>query len=149
MRSMGDDDTNGSSYDAAGVREARVGGRPALSEAAGCVWAKSRRSDDGWLPLWRHLDDAAAVAGRLWDEWLPGSVRNRITGCLPGGDAAGRSLLVWLAGVHDIGKATPAFAMQVPELADRMRRRGLDMPPGDPECKRVPHGTAGQLMLRA
>jgi hypothetical protein len=77
-----------------------VGGRLPLSEAAGCVWAKSRRSDDGWLPLWRHLDDAAAVAGRLWDEWLPGSVRDRISGCLPRGDAAGRSLLVWLAGVH-------------------------------------------------
>jgi CRISPR-associated endonuclease/helicase Cas3 len=126
-----------------------LGGRLALSEAAGCVWAKSRRSDDGWLPLWRHLDDAAAVAGRLWDEWLPGSVRDRIGGCLPGGDAAGRSLLVWLAGVHDIGKATPAFAMQVRGLAERMRQRGLDMPPGDPERRRVPHATAGQLVLGA
>jgi CRISPR-associated endonuclease Cas3-HD len=126
-----------------------VGGRLALSEAAGCVWAKSRSSDDGWLPLWRHQDDSAAVAGRLWDEWLPGSVRDRISGCLPGDDAAGRSLLVWLAGVHDIGKATPAFAMQVRTLAERMRQRGLDVPPGDPERRRVPHATAGQLVLRA
>ena len=30
-----------------------------------------------------------------------------------------------------------------------MRQRGLDMPPGDPERRRVPHATAGQLVLRA
>jgi CRISPR-associated helicase Cas3/CRISPR-associated endonuclease Cas3-HD len=89
------------------------------------------------------------MAGRLWDAWLPGAVRRQIGRCLPGGDGDGRSLVVWLAGVHDIGKATPAFAMQVQALADRMRQRGLDMPPVDPERRAVPHATAGQLLLRA
>ncbi|MFF4147360.1 HD domain-containing protein, partial [Streptomyces sp. NPDC001698] len=51
---------------------ARLNG-PALS-----VWAKHERDSDGWLPLWRHMEDSAAVAGRLWDEWLPLSVRRLI-----------------------------------------------------------------------
>jgi CRISPR-associated endonuclease/helicase Cas3 len=120
-----------------------------VSAVAGCVWAKFRPGDEGWLPLWRHLDDSAAVAGRLWDAWLPGAVRRQIGQCLPGGEPVGRSLVVWLAGVHDIGKATPAFAMQVQGLADRMRRRGLEMPYGDPGRRAVPHAIAGQLLLRA
>ncbi|MFF4148228.1 HD domain-containing protein, partial [Streptomyces sp. NPDC001698] len=51
---------------------ARLNG-PALS-----AWAKHERDSDGWLPLWRHMEDSAAVAGRLWDEWLPLSVRRLI-----------------------------------------------------------------------
>ncbi|WP_449334190.1 HD domain-containing protein [Streptomyces lateritius] len=35
------------------------------------------------------------------------SVRRLIGAALPGGEADGRRLAVWLAGVHDIGKATP------------------------------------------
>ena len=62
------------------------------------------------LPLWRHMEDSAGVAGLLWDFWLPANVRALITGELPGGEGDGRRLAVWLAGVHDIGKATPAFA---------------------------------------
>ncbi|MFJ2565703.1 HD domain-containing protein, partial [Streptomyces sp. NPDC087568] len=107
-----------------GEGEAPVGlharlGRPALS-----VWAKHERDSDGWLPLWRHMEDSAAVAGRLWDGWLPLSVRRLIAGALPGGEADARRLVVWLAGVHDIGKATPAFACQVEQLAQGMRGHG-------------------------
>jgi CRISPR-associated endonuclease/helicase Cas3 len=105
-----------------------------LSDAARSVWGKTDRtgvSVVGWLPLWRHLADAADVAGRLWDHWLSPAVRRRIADELPGGDAGGRTLAVWLAGVHDVGKATPAFAVQASfrgqtaALVQRMRDRGL------------------------
>lgn len=99
-----------------------------LSEPAASVWAKSSKLVDGWLPLWRHLDDSAAVAGELWDRWLPEATRRLIANALPAGDADGRQLAVWLAGIHDIGKATPAFAVQVRSLANRMREQGLEMP---------------------
>ncbi|MGW5235999.1 CRISPR-associated helicase Cas3', partial [Streptomyces nodosus] len=120
-------------------------GRPALS-----VWAKHERDSDGWLPLWRHMEDSAAVAGRLWDEWLPLSVRRLIAGALPGGEADARRLVVWLAGVHDIGKATPAFACQVEQLAQVMRGRGLDMRSRQAmgaDRRLAPHGLAGQVLL--
>ncbi|KOV72256.1 CRISPR-associated protein Cas3 [Streptomyces sp. AS58] len=124
-----------------------------LSAAACSVWAKSdqdvARGGGGWLPLWRHLADCGAVAGLLWDCWLPEVVRRRIGEVLPvQGD--GRLLAVWLAGVHDIGKATPAFACQVDPLAERMRGAGLEMPSRAGMLDRVkaPHGLAGQVLLR-
>ncbi|MGJ3558477.1 HD domain-containing protein [Streptomyces sp. INA 01156] len=43
---------------------------------------------------------------------------------LPQGESDARALAVWLAGVHDIGKATPAFACQVDQLADAMCDQG-------------------------
>ena len=122
-----------------------------LSRAARSVWAKHDRSTDGWLPLWRHMADSAAVAGRLWDHWLPDQVRHHIADALPGGSDSARTLAVFLACTHDIGKATPAFACQVEDLADRMRRCGLDVPLEKQirqDRKLAPHGLAGQLLIQ-
>ncbi|MGX1487746.1 hypothetical protein RKD41_000005 [Streptomyces tendae] len=93
------------------------------------MWAKHDRDSDGWLPLWRHMEDSAAVAGLLWDQWLPSGVRRLVAEALPQGELDARALAVWLAGVHDIGKATPAFACQVDQLADTMRDQGLGLWP--------------------
>jgi CRISPR-associated endonuclease/helicase Cas3 len=96
------------------------------------------------------MEDSGAVAGLLWDQWLPSSVRGLIAEALPAGETDGRRLVVWLAGVHDIGKATPAFACQVDQLADVMRGAGLDMPSSrvlGPERRLAPHGLAGQVLL--
>lgn len=114
------------------------------------VWAKHDRDSDGWLPLWRHMEDSASVAKRLWDEWLPLSVRRLIAGELPDGADDARRLAVWLAGVHDIGKATPAFACQVESLAEAMRTAGLEMRSQramGADRKLAPHGLAGQMLL--
>ncbi|MFE5515317.1 CRISPR-associated helicase Cas3' [Streptomyces sp. NPDC056529] len=114
------------------------------------LWGKHDRDSEGWLPLWQHMEDSAAVAGLLWDRWLPWSVRRLIGRVLPGGEADGRLLAVWLAAVHDIGKATPAFACQVEGLADRMRAGGLEMRSREamgPDRVLAPHGLAGQVLL--
>ncbi|WP_455907756.1 CRISPR-associated helicase Cas3' [Streptomyces mirabilis] len=114
------------------------------------VWAKHDRDTDGWLPLWRHMEDSAAVAALLWDRWLPVGVRGLVGEALPGGEGDARALAVWLAGVHDIGKATPAFACQVESLADAMRDRGLAMVSREAmgaERRLAPHGLAGQVLL--
>ena len=39
-----------------------------------------------------------------------------------------RAAVTLLAGLHDLGKATPAFAVQDGVLAGLMARHGLDMP---------------------
>ncbi|MEL5959398.1 type I-E CRISPR-associated protein Cse1/CasA [Streptomyces sp. CLV115] len=97
------------------------------------------------------MADSAAVAGRLWDAWVPESVKALVAEALPGGAADARRLAVYLACVHDIGKATPAFACQVEGLAHRMRRAGLDMPDqkqfGE-DRRMAPHGLAGQLIIQ-
>ncbi|WP_342777594.1 CRISPR-associated endonuclease Cas3'' [Haloactinospora alba] len=122
-----------------------------LSDAARQVWAKHNQDDKAWLPLRRHMADSAAVAGRLWDTWLPSQVRELISTALPGGAADARKLAVWISAVHDCGKATPAFACQVDGLADKMRREGLTMPTGrqlGEDRKLAPHGLAGHVLLR-
>ncbi|MFI6288347.1 CRISPR-associated helicase Cas3' [Streptomyces sp. NPDC051018] len=96
------------------------------------------------------MEDSAAVAGLLWDKWLPASVRGLIVDSLPGGAEEARRLVVWLAAVHDIGKATPAFACQVEALANCMRAVGLEMRTGrqfGPDRRIAPHALAGQLLL--
>ncbi|MBD0741907.1 CRISPR-associated helicase Cas3' [Streptomyces sp. CBMA152] len=97
------------------------------------------------------MADSAAVAGLLWDRWIPASVRKLVAEVLPDGEGDARRLVMWLAGVHDIGKATPAFACQVDSLADRMRGAGLAMPyrrEMGMDRRLAPHGLAGQLLLQ-
>ncbi|MFI2415660.1 CRISPR-associated helicase Cas3' [Streptomyces sp. NPDC018947] len=96
------------------------------------------------------MEDSAAVAGLLWDQWLPVGVRRLVAEALPRGESDARALAVWLAGVHDIGKATPAFACQVDQLADAMRGQGLEMRSAravGPDRRIAPHGLAGQVLL--
>ncbi|AZK98097.1 MULTISPECIES: CRISPR-associated helicase/endonuclease Cas3 [Streptomyces] len=114
------------------------------------VWAKHDRDTEGWLPLWRHMADSAAVAGLLWDHWLPANVRKLVGDALPGGADDARLLTVWLAAVHDIGKATPAFACQVEGLAATMGQHGLTMKTRAQlrnDRLLAPHGLAGQVLL--
>ncbi len=120
------------------------------SGAAWSVWGKLDPASDSWMPLVRHLEDAAAVAGYLWDGFLPPATRRFICEALGLADDQGRRLVSWLAGVHDIGKVTPAFAAKalpiLPLVLDHMRDHGLDARP-TPEDRQVPHATAGQLLL--
>ncbi|MEU2435944.1 type I-E CRISPR-associated protein Cse1/CasA [Streptomyces rubradiris] len=123
----------------------------ALSAAARSTWAKHDRKTDGWLPLWRHMLDSASVAGKLWEDWLPASVKRLVSEPLPGGGDEAARLVGFLSGSHDIGKCTPAFACQVEQLAERMRDNGLDMPTVKEygqDRKLAPHGLAGQLLLQ-
>ncbi|MGW7349926.1 CRISPR-associated helicase Cas3' [Streptomyces sp. NPDC054784] len=134
-----------------GPDPARLG--EGLSVPARKVWAKSDQREGGrsgaWLPLWRHMADSGAVAGRLWDHWLPRQVRQLVAGALPNGESDARLLVVWLATVHDIGKATPAFACQVEDLAGAMQDHGLAMSTRRLLAERsaAPHGLTGQLLL--
>lgn len=131
----------------------REAARP-WSDRAFSVWGKTDRDGSGALSLVRHLEDAAAVAGALWDHWLPLAVRRLISDGLSGGEADGRCLLTWVAGLHDIGKATPGFALKAAyspgneHLVTAMADRGLICPPhvrGGPPLP--PHCHLGQYVL--
>lgn len=123
-----------------------------LEHRARHVWAKSAVDHvgqvDGWLPLWTHLEDTLGIAQRLWDDWMPASVRQQVGAALPDGESDARRLIAFLAGVHDVGKATPAFACQVAVLADVARGVGLHVPVLFPdERRRLPHSLAGEAIL--
>ncbi|MFD8024590.1 CRISPR-associated helicase Cas3' [Streptomyces lavendulae] len=72
--------------------------------------ASARAGGPPWNPLVAHLLDTAAVTLELWDRYLPAPVRERLTEGFGGGDAAqARTTVAFLAGLHDIGKASPTF----------------------------------------
>ncbi|MGW5068239.1 type I-E CRISPR-associated protein Cse1/CasA [Streptomyces cyaneofuscatus] len=122
-----------------------------LSPAARTAWGKHDQPTEQWLPLWRHMADSAAVAGRLWDKWVPANVKALVAEAFPQGADDARQVAVYLACVHDIGKATPAFACQVDGLADQMRDAGLGMPYQKQfglDRRMAPHGLAGQLLIQ-
>jgi CRISPR-associated endonuclease/helicase Cas3 len=122
--------------DLCNVRRTTSCGLGCISTAAALsVWAKTDRDGSGHQSLVRHLEDAAAVAGVLWDTWLSESVRSTMSEGLPDGKEDGRTLLTWVAGLHDIGKATPGFAVKAmwapgnEGLVSRMTDHGLACPP--------------------
>ena len=121
-----------------------------LSEAGCSVWAKSLNEDGAWLPLWQHMDDSAGIAGGLFDSWLPPRVIELLASPFGGDVAAARTAVVFLAGLHDLGKATPAFAVQDETLAQGMRELGLSMPATKSELvdrRQVYHSLAGHHLL--
>ncbi|MFI5792365.1 CRISPR-associated helicase Cas3' [Streptomyces sp. NPDC051677] len=71
------------------------------------LWGKSAARNGGRTHiLLGHLLDTAAVAGAMWDGYLSRSFRRRLDQ-ISGGQ--GRAWLMWVCGIHDCGKACPAF----------------------------------------
>jgi len=81
------------------------------------VWAKSDRDQESrlrggplWNPLLAHMSDVAACVGALWDRYLARTVQRRLTDAFGLGDPArARAVVMFLAGLHDLGKASPCF----------------------------------------
>ena len=119
---------------------------PQWSPAALSVWGKTSAYDgDKSLRLVQHLTDSADVAGYVWD-WLPRRVRRTIDDALPGQARDGRALLRWLAGTHDVGKASPPFASKVPSLIGPMRDAGLTWR-STADFNLAPHGLVGHFVM--
>lgn len=115
-----------------------------FSDDARWVWAKSLYIEGTvgqWMPLWLHLRDTAGVAEYLFDQWLSESQRRMLAEPFCGGDpdenarSLARSILVFMAAVHDVGKSSPAFARLVPELAQRLELNGFSFPADHPKVE--------------
>ncbi|MGA5823145.1 CRISPR-associated helicase Cas3' [Kitasatospora sp. NPDC094028] len=75
----------------------------------GALWGKSAGKAGGTVNLLlSHMLDTAAVAEVIWDRYLPQVTRWQLD-AVAGGPGRGRRLFSWLCGIHDLGKATPAF----------------------------------------
>jgi CRISPR-associated endonuclease/helicase Cas3 len=86
--------------------------------AADVLWAKKAKPGEAerWLPLIVHMADTAEVARLMWRDWLPDGTKRRITEglgfCLSSFsnlEELALKCFVFLAAVHDLGKATPGF----------------------------------------
>lgn len=125
----------------------------ALTRSARSLWGKSDGAEGSrWLPLYMHMLDSAGIAEHLWDEWLPGGTRSFLTRALGGEAQRARGLACFIAGVHDMGKATPSF-QGMPcgkdglTLEHRPRKAGLPIHPEAMGRRRVSHPVASHLIL--
>jgi CRISPR-associated endonuclease/helicase Cas3 len=110
----------------------------------GVLWGKSKAGDSVNLLL-QHLLDTAAVAELLWDRFLAPGIKNKIDGCCGG---RGRSLFALVCGLHDVGKASPAFQAKVPSLASAVRATGLGWSELNSQARAWHHTLAGAVIFR-
>lgn len=136
---------------------ARIG---CLDDRILSVWAKSKfRENEAlqWLPLIVHLEDSRRVAEKLYEEWLCEAQREVIRSCVPPfqseeliQDDVAFAVTSFIASIHDIGKAAPAFSSKVPELDAQMDSFGLTHEPIPLSMRKdLPHGLAGELSLES
>lgn len=119
-----------------------------LSHAARSIWAKTG-GQTHWLPLHQHLTDSHHAAARLHDEWLCRQVKQRWVAWEPSPGAI-RRLALFLAGLHDVGKACPAFVAQSEPLAQKAREAGLPcrvMAELTDDRRHLPHSLVSQAAV--
>ncbi|MDU0479603.1 HD domain-containing protein [Staphylococcus chromogenes] len=82
------------------------------SPQAHSLWAKSG-TEEAYLRLPQHLIDSACVAEWLWDNWASEALKTALSRAWYLNQDQVRRLYVFLAGTHDVGKATVSFQRQV------------------------------------
>ena len=111
-------------------------------------WAKydPEAGPPSYHPLICHMIDVSSVARQMWASSFSQGKRREMSRALGLGDdedAAGE-WCGFLAGLHDLGKASPVFQLQVLDTRADSERclRGIDLPIDRmPGARRTPHGT--------
>ena len=120
-------------------------------------WAKTTHDKENpraYHPLLCHMIDVAVVAREMWRQVLPEAARRRIAqafGLDPNSELL-EAIVAWIAGLHDLGKASPPFALRNDSPAARELHRlyintPFERPLYVPPAKDAPHGyvTATEL----
>ena len=89
----------------------------------------NRNAPDEYLPLWMHARDTAAVTQYLMDHWLAESVV-RVTG-LNRKELC--KLTTFLSMIHDVGKATNSFQMQIRECFPQVEEMAAPLTLREPD----------------
>ncbi|MEU3774090.1 CRISPR-associated helicase Cas3' [Streptomyces sp. NPDC032472] len=115
----------------------------------GTLWGKSAQLADGTMNLLLpHMLDTAAVAERVWDDYLAPSTKQLLDEAT---DGRGRRFFAWVCGIHDCGKATPAFQSKAATEAAALPSVGLVWDAGlvtTATSREWTHDKAGGHLLR-
>ena len=111
------------------------------------LWAK-KQQDSAYHPLICHLIDVAQVAQVLWDEVLTDSIREHYCTLLGLSREESRAVLSFWIGLHDLGKASPAFQRRDTPAVERLTAAGLCFPRVFVRS-RCRHGTVFAKSVRA
>jgi CRISPR-associated endonuclease/helicase Cas3 len=118
--------------------------------ALGSVDVRMRGKEQGLAspyPVICHLLDVAAMAGCVWDAMVGPAAARRIAGRLGVPADAVRGLVMFWAGLHDLGKISPPFQERIRGLAALTRDGGYSYLPLNEHSRRLSHHEATQLIL--
>ena len=128
-----------------------------LSRRARSLWGKSVYGAGGvlWLPLYVHMSDSVEVARLLWQDWVPRGTRDMVSRAIGDDEELAAHVLYFLAGVHDLGKATPLFQAKpctfesggAESLRWKPERAGLAFKEAALGARWPSHPIAGQMLL--
>lgn len=125
----------------------------ARSEQARALWAKSG-DDSGYLSLPQHLVDSACAAAGVFDIWVSDSMVAFLSEQLKISAEDVRTLYLFLAGTHDVGKAIPQFQRQIDRepyrhIVSAVRDAGFSLEAGYRELNegKIPHNVASGVFL--
>lgn len=94
-------------------------------------------------PVIAHLIDTAMVCGVVWDEVLTAEQRRRVAAALGVSPEAARRVVMFWAGLHDLGKIIPQFQRMI--LRDRPAHHVLL---GESAYRHAPDAADGASRLR-
>ena len=116
-------------------------------------WAKLPRDErppTRYHPVLCHLIDVASVTEALWKEVLTPAARSGVACGLGMEEGAAGRWVAYLAGLHDIGKVSPAFQLQVdfPVVRTWLGAAGFSEAQLQKPHKNTPHGMTSAIALR-
>ncbi len=114
------------------------------------IWGKAKRINRNgekifiYHPLVCHLIDVAAIAEIFWHQIFSQTLKAKLKHLFAQKEDMVKRMLAFLAGIHDLGKATPIFQSRVPELADNLTKFDLE-----PYSEKIFHSIlSGQLIFQ-
>lgn len=118
-------------------------GTTVQSTSLGNLWAKYDKANGNYHRLECHLLDVAAVALVMWEKVFSRSQRAWIAALLGLDESTAQRVLALLAGLHDIGKATPGFQRKAFPLYEQLLASGIP----DELQHDKPHGMLSAIIL--
>jgi CRISPR-associated endonuclease Cas3-HD len=100
-------------------------------------------------PLICHLLDVAAMAGCVWDVIVGPAAARRIAGRLGVSEESVRGLVMFWAGLHDLGKISPVFQERIGGLEELARDGGFAYLPLNELSRKFSHDKATHRILTA
>ncbi|HET7034676.1 MAG TPA: CRISPR-associated endonuclease Cas3'', partial [Thermomicrobiaceae bacterium] len=96
----------------------------------GLLWAKHGHGKDAtsYHPLSCHVIDVASVALAMWRQIAPPALRRGLASGLGIDEPATERWVAFLAGLHDLGKASPGFQAKVPAARAALEAAGWPFP---------------------
>jgi len=117
-----------------------------FSPAISTLWAKTSNTSSGFHPLIFHMLDTAAVFTQLWHHSFAPAIQRKFQNWLQLDAASTPQVLTFLAALHDIGKASPAFQQKYPACIPVLASIGLNFP-NPAHYTAMMHGTVSAMAL--